>query len=568
VKLVLALAIQVFLVFIVVAAQRAPEQGVIEGLVLRVDDGRPVAGARIVLTQRPPALTSTFSTTTNANGEFFFPNLGPGTYSLFASADGFADRGYGQSRLLAPGMPIALAPNQHFTHAVISLTPLGAVVGRVLDEDSGQPLVDVPVRLYRPVYGPVGRYHSVIAKGSTNDRGEYRLYGIPSGQYYLGLGTDGTEIPPILPVERATRTPPMPKSFDLRFFPGVRNIEAAAPVEVRPGPELSLDMKTSRRPGHSIRGLVTDSAAGRAPEKVQIYLVQEGTFRSNFPWQRYDASTGQFELWNVAAGSYTLLVQNQTVDSVAKTAGEAAWSMRMTAWAPVRVVDADVDELRLHLYRPAAVAGRVRFEAPQSQSLPAGISLRLTPIGATAWAPPTAFVRGDGTFRADGLLEGEYLARLNFQQPGFYVKSIQYQGADILNSPWRFSGTAQSGEIEILLGQGTGELTGTVTTALAQPGTVTTALAQPLPGAQVLLIPERRSREDLYILVVSDQYGRFSFSNLPPGDYKLFAWDADAEVDRYNPGYMDRFEHLGRMIRVSGSSTVNMDLRVIANPTR
>jgi len=83
-------------------------------------------------------------------------------------------------------------------------------------------------------------------------------------------------------------------------------------------------------------------------------------------------------------------------------------------------------------------------------------------------------------------------------------------------------------------------------------------------GVQAVLIPEqRRTRFDLYSTSRSDLAGRFTMKGIPPGDYKLFAWEAIEPFVYYDSEFMRVSEGRGKLVHVSESSTQNVELRSI-----
>jgi hypothetical protein len=61
----------------------------------------------------------------------------------------------------------------------------------------------------------------------------------------------------------------------------------------------------------------------------------------------------------------------------------------------------------------------------------------------------------------------------------------------------------------------------------------------------------------------SDQDGHFTLTTIPPGDYKLFAWE-DLEFGAYNnPDMLRKYENLGTPVNVEPSGTVNVDVKLI-----
>ena len=63
--------------------------------------------------------------------------------------------------------------------------------------------------------------------------------------------------------------------------------------------------------------------------------------------------------------------------------------------------------------------------------------------------------------------------------------------------------------------------------------------------------------------VVSDSQGRFVIKDLEPADYEVFAWE-DIEPFAYNdPEVLRRYEQLGVPVKVSESSKVTAEARII-----
>src|SRR5205085_2941040 len=77
-------------------------------------------------------------------------------------------------------------------HLVVHMIPGGGVEGRVRDTD-GNPAFGIPVELLRYEYNFEGKRVEIReAIDSTDDRGEYRLFWLTPGNYYLRAGGVGT----------------------------------------------------------------------------------------------------------------------------------------------------------------------------------------------------------------------------------------------------------------------------------------------------------------------------------------------------------------------------------------
>lgn len=87
----------------------------------------------------------------------------------------------------------------------------------------------------------------------------------------------------------------------------------------------------------------------------------------------------------------------------------------------------------------------------------------------------------------------------------------------------------------------------------------------PLPHVTVVLLPDesRRNRIDLNQSTVSDAAGRYRFDRVPPGNYRLFAWEDVEKEEWRNPTFMRFHENRGKDIVIGEKTSSNEDLSVI-----
>lgn len=157
-----------------------------------VEDGShaPVPGATVTLVperRSPPPVsfpTPPLQATTDQDGRYVFEGVAPGVYLVNAHKTGFAARPIER-------MPprVQLRAGERSENIDIVLLRGGAIAGRVLDQ-SGQALADFRVMAMRTApggRGPVGGPPVLLPAGSsqTNDIGEFRVFGLPAGEYYL-----------------------------------------------------------------------------------------------------------------------------------------------------------------------------------------------------------------------------------------------------------------------------------------------------------------------------------------------------------------------------------------------
>jgi hypothetical protein len=96
-------------------------------------------------------------------------------------------------------------------------------------------------------------------------------------------------------------------------------------------------------------------------------------------------------------------------------------------------------------------------------------------------------------------------------------------------------------------------------------GTVADNANRAADRATVILVPDkaRRHRPDQYRVVVSTTDGKFSIVGIPPGDYKVFAWDAIEPNAWMNAEFMLTYEEFGLAVTVKPSEKLAAQLRVI-----
>jgi hypothetical protein len=156
---------------------------VIRGHVFDAGSGRPLRKAQVRVFA--PELRENRLATTDANGAYEIKDLPAGRYQLNASKGSFVQLQYGQLRPFEPGKPLEIANGQTVEKVDFSLPRGGIITGRILDE-FGEPTSDVQVMAMRYQYNGIRRELSPVGRqATTNDIGEYRIFALPPGQYFV-----------------------------------------------------------------------------------------------------------------------------------------------------------------------------------------------------------------------------------------------------------------------------------------------------------------------------------------------------------------------------------------------
>jgi hypothetical protein len=96
-------------------------------------------------------------------------------------------------------------------------------------------------------------------------------------------------------------------------------------------------------------------------------------------------------------------------------------------------------------------------------------------------------------------------------------------------------------------------------------GTVTAEKQDAVQGATVVLVPEPAKRQQgfAYRTATLDQYGKFNLIGIPPGEYKLFAWDAVEPGQWMDPEFLAGFESKGKALSIGQSTALTADVELL-----
>ena len=594
--------------------QQQKPTGSIEGTITRAGSSRPLANARVAVSRRAPspalpagvnanvtaagarggpAPASIPPATTDDKGKFVVSGLEDGAYNVQVVANGYVAQPYGQRVPSGPGSPVNVSGGQPTKEINVALMPASNVSGRVSDT-SGQPLINVQVQLLRYTYDLYGqRTYQSSGSAFTDDRGEYRMYWVTPGRYYMLAGTPSSGSNPFealmgsdLARNRANGNE-VPSVPGYAFYPGVQEIANARTIDLQPGADLqSLDLALAAKPRmFKVRGTVVDSRTGQPPPRANVFVAPQmpGLNRDAFigtdvPNQNYNGKTGIFEIREILPGTYTLVAI--VVD--APVPGRPGPPGQSSATVPLSIGSSDVDGVTIPVVPAATIPGRVRIDGQGPAQLAIDrLRIRLIPVGVSASAQSLPNLidnvsvpnsNGERRCRRHVPVTEHYSGRLSnrhhripheywpggtqffgsMQVSNAYIKDARMDGVDVLNSPLHFSGSVNN-ELEIAVGFGSGRI----------EGTVTDARLQPVVGGRVVAVPERaRFQRTFTGRSRSIRADDFVLPQIPPGDYKVFAWESVEDNGWFDPDLLSRSEGRARSVRVSASSTETVSVQI------
>jgi hypothetical protein len=180
----------------------------VAGIIRADDSGVPLADIRVIAPDGSRVLS-------DASGDFQVTLAGPATLTV-------AKAGY-----VPQFVPVAAG------HGALDIRLIRSAViaGRVLD-DSGEPVIGAAVAV-----GPTRRPMSAGGvRGQTDDRGEFRIGGLPAGQYFVAVLTSGM-VQMALGLNQTVMLP----GLHTVFYPGVEQENEAEPIGLTAGQERGID---------------------------------------------------------------------------------------------------------------------------------------------------------------------------------------------------------------------------------------------------------------------------------------------------------------------------------------
>jgi hypothetical protein len=492
-----------------------------------VEGGLPIR--RVQVRVGGPELRSGRSTMTDAEGRFTISELPAGRYTIVFSKPGFAQAQYGQKRPNQPGKPIDLADGQKVNNADIALMRGGVISGRLFD-DYGEPVVDARVQVmqHRWVNGR-RRLTNIGRIGQTNDRGEFRIWGLPPGDFYVSAVTNDR---PMF-FERAAAAADAPDStgYAPTYYPGTAIQDEAQRVSVSSGQEISgidFTLVTTRTVRVSGTALKSD---GRPMANAAVMLLSRSAMESGMaaPLGGGTDSTGAFTIPSVPPGEYVINARMMMASAGEMENAEIA-SM------PLNVGGEDLKNVVVVAQKGVRVAGRVTFEAAAPAGAAESVRVFLPPVEQDAifmGGPSFGQVTPQGTFEVRNVL-GKRRLTLSGLPPGWAVKAVRIGGTDVTDTGYDFGKEDVPG-VEFVVTNRLTLLSGTVKRDNQAPATDYVVLAFSTDETQW----QQGSRRTA--TARPDQHGTYRITSLPPGSYYVVAVDSMPE-DWGNPELFERLK--------------------------
>ena len=215
-----------------------------------------------------------------------------------------------------------------------------------------------------------------------------------------------------------------------------------------------------------------------------------------------------------------------------------------------------MDGIVLPMVQAVDVPGQILFDPPATPEEMAAVWLSFSYTGRNGSTVKGSSVSPDGTFVFENPdpVQWDWEVSATGLPEGYYLESASFRGVDLLRDA--FNPADAPGSAVILRAEDSpGEVTGRVVDARGNL----------FEGARITLVPEgtRRGRRDVYRSIESDEEGTFALGAIPPGSYRVFAWESIPEGAERNTDFLAPYLGRDRLITVDENVAVDVEVSLI-----
>jgi protocatechuate 3,4-dioxygenase beta subunit len=482
----------------------AKPTGTISGKVTLNGKGAPDVLVAAQLLDRPfqqPAARAK----SDANGRYRLTGLPAGQYQIMGIAPAFVSSEGSGSPGYRFGKSVVLASGEDADDVDIKIVQGGVITGRVTDAD-GKPVIEERINLQ--MIDQAGNTNNQSSIGSwnyqmsqTDDRGIYRIYGLPAGRYRVSVGsTDGGFM------MSRNRT-----YYPVTFYGNTSEAAKASVVELQEGTEATnIDIRVGRATSTFIAGGRIIDENGQPIPGIRLSY---GPARVGQPFYGGfiglpTGTRGEFRLEGLEPGRYMVSVS---------TSFESA--THYSEPLGFEIVDADVLNLELKVTRGQTLSGVVVFEGSRAKELQQNFGVLRVGANVTSPANPqnpsssSAPIAADGSFQLSGLRPGKALLYIGAMSTsalrGITLLRAERGGVDVTQTLEVHAGESIT-DLRIVASLGAGSIRGTVRFVGGE-----------VPPNLRLFVSTRRDGAPQSGGGMVDARGRFLIGGLTSGTYEV-----------------------------------------------
>ena len=492
--------------------------------------GHPLPGVSVVA--RSVSGSTAQSTSTDIEGHFKLQRLDAGLYRLSANLPGYVSDDQEIDRT-DPGA--FYRPGDSVTLRLIK----GGVITGVVTDPSGEPVAAVTIRAFR-IRDAEGRKLSAAGISQlrmTDDRGYYRIYGLPPGSYIVAAGGQGQYFGMVNPYANNAPT-----------FAPASTRDTAAEIIVNSDQEVEVNIRYRGERGRSISGKLTGALTQLSDTTIRLRDPEARVTIASVP----PTDEGAFQFSGVPEGEYEIAAIGNTPN------------VNMLASLPrrVRVKGTDLTGLELFMAPMGSISGHVIFEPHATQNCGnrrAGVMRETMLVSRRDVSDKKAVVKsatdkqtdvfdsslfpvsleivpdekGEIIFR--NLLPATYRPEVHALADGWYIKDLNLgsldraspktSGANVAMNGIKVAAGAKITGLTVSIAEGGASLRGRITRASEQQSLP--------PNLRLYLVPAERDNRDNVLWFFEEAVrsdGTFEIGNLAPGRYWVISELSDATL--------------------------------------
>jgi hypothetical protein len=538
---------------------------------------------------------------TDDEGRFAFDALPAGQYRLMASKPGWVSGFFG-ARFpgQGPGATITV-DGRSAVAADVTVVPGAVIAGRVIDQ-FGIPQQGARPQVLRARTVAGRRVLSAIAGPSlaaADDRGEFRIYGLPPGSYVVSATPPATVAAPMTTADEvawalqrkdggASAGDPAPPpgavfGFAPVFYPGTTDAAAASTITLAPGEErVGIDFSLPRVPLSHVAGvLLRPDGTPATDTRLSLTSIEDGPVAALSTMnvvQTTASSTGSFTFANLRPGRYRLVARASSHAPAmrgrggAPASGPTAQTLDLHVSSEIALSGQNLDDVALTLQPAATLTGTLLFEPhavppPDLTRVRIQVAPPLSAILLRTAIPDlhSTMATVDGSFMLPGIGPGDYTITASAPPAGrggspddrWMVKSIQWRGQDFTD-----------GTISIAPGESASDVLITFTARSAEVvGTLLDSAGKPAGGYYILVFPVDRRQW----IPASRRFrppstpsadGKYRVAQLPAGDYYLAALTEFDPFDVYDEAFLEQLTAASIRVTLREGETKTQNLRI------
>jgi Carboxypeptidase regulatory-like domain len=528
------------------APQLDTDKCTVEGIVTSIPTGAPLKGARIVLysTEKRERL---YHAETDATGQFSISAVEPGKYAILVEKKAYEkpERDC-NSNAVQIGDDVTLVSGQKLSALKFQLLAPAVIAGAVYDS-GGDPVAGAYVEALGIQSSEGEERIAPLARAETDDRGQFRIFNLKHGQYFLRISDPFYFMQQLEDDEdeAETKTEKQLKGFLPIYFPDTTELSQATFFDVKPGDVLAgIDFTIHAAQVLRIGGRVVNGLTGEPIDDVPVGASLLSPGPSEGSGTPVTSGDSNFRIDDLAPGRYLLIGGAQVMPDRQYWAG----------WQEIELTNSSVDDVLLKIFPGHDLPGRVQLVGQTKINFQA-LQVVLERHVDTHRVPIFTNVKADGTFLLLNVMQDTYDIQINGLPEDYYMKSAHWGSVEALDDGLRIGGEPPTAPLIL-----------EVSPAAAQAeGVVQAPNGKPACNATVVLIPDtpRRSIHRYYQSTDVDRSGHYTLKGIPPGSYKLFGFDHADEVGYLDPASLQPYENSGQPVHFDEGDRRTVQLKLI-----